>query len=142
MLNTNVLGATLVLRKAAAMFDHGKVGNIVNINSMSGHRVVQSPDTHFYTMTKYAVTALTEATRQEMRLMGSKVRVNQISPGFVATDFFNQVSQDAEYQKKMESIVETALTVDNIVESIMLTLMVSANCQVGDVQMRPTVQVS
>ena len=23
------------------MFDHTKVGNIVNINSMSGHRVVQ-----------------------------------------------------------------------------------------------------
>ena len=41
MLNTNVLGATLVLRQAASMFDHTKVGNIVNINSMSGHRVVQ-----------------------------------------------------------------------------------------------------
>ena len=92
--------------KASSMFDHNKVGNIVNINSMSGHRVVQSPDTHFYTVssqsvkirhlcqskvTKYAVTALTEATRQEMRQMGSMVRVNQISPGFVATDFFNQV---------------------------------------------------
>ena len=93
-------------------------------------------------MTKYAVTALTEATRQEMRQLGSQVRVNQISPGFVATDFFNQVSQDPGYQKKMEGIVPTALTVENIVESIMLTLMVTPNCQVGDIQMRPTVQIS
>ena len=40
---------------------------------MSGHRVVPSPDTHFYTVTKYAVTALTEATRQELRAMNSQV---------------------------------------------------------------------
>ena len=50
-----------------------KCGNIININSMSGHRVVPSPDTHFYTVTKYAVTALTEATRQELRAMNSQV---------------------------------------------------------------------
>ena len=40
---------------------------------MSGHRVVPSPNTHFYTVTKYAVTALTEATRQELRAMNSQV---------------------------------------------------------------------
>ena len=40
MLNTNVLGATLVLRQAATMLDHEKVGNIVNVNSMIGHKVV------------------------------------------------------------------------------------------------------
>ena len=54
----------------------------------------------------------------------------------------SQVSQDEAYQKKMAGIVPTALTVENIVESIMLCLMASPNCQVGDVQMRPTVQVS
>ena len=49
---------------------------------MSGHRVVPSPDTHFYTVTKYAVTALTEATRQELRAMNSQVpssRFGQLS---------------------------------------------------------------
>ena len=59
-----------------------KCGNIININSMSGHRVVPSPDTHFYTVTKYAVTALTEATRQELRAMNSQVpssRFGQLS---------------------------------------------------------------
>ena len=123
---------------------------------MSGHRVVPSPDTHFYTVTKYAVTALTEATRQELRAMNSQVlpfqplfvsdkiqvRANQISPGFVATDFFDAVSEDEQYRKKMRGIAATALNVENIVDSVMLCLKSSPNCQVGDIQMRPTVQIT
>ena len=109
---------------------------------MSGHRVVNSADTHFYTVSKYAVTALTEATRQELRGMKSAVRMNQISPGYVDTDFFNAVSQDPEYLKKMENIVKDALSVENIRDSVMLCLRASPNCQVGDIQMRPTVQIT
>ena len=123
---------------------------------MSGHRVVPSPDTHFYTVTKYAVTALTEATRQELRAMNSQVlpfqplfvrdkiqvRANQISPGFVATDFFDAVSEDEQYREKMRGIAATALNIENIVDSVMLCLKSSPNCQVGDIQMRPTVQIT
>ena len=123
---------------------------------MSGHRVVPSPDTHFYTVTKYAVTALTEATRQELRAMNSQVlpfqplfvrdkiqvRANQISPGFVATDFFDAVSEDEQYREKMRGIAATALNIENIVDSVMLCLKSSPNCQIGDIQMRPTVQIT
>ena len=42
---------------------------------MSGHRVVQSPGTHFYCATKYAVTALTEGLRQELRELKSEIKV-------------------------------------------------------------------
>ncbi len=34
---------------------------------MCGHRVLHNADLHFYTATKYAVTALTEGLRQELR---------------------------------------------------------------------------
>ena len=109
-----------------------------------------------YTVTKYAVTALTEATRQELRAMNSQVlpfqplfvsdkiqvRANQISPGFVATDFFDAVSEDEQYREKMRGIAATALNVENIVDSVMLCLKSSPNCQVGDIQMRPTVQIT
>lgn len=42
---------------------------------MSGHRVVPSADTHFYSATKYAVTALTEGLRQELREANTLIRV-------------------------------------------------------------------
>ena len=63
-------------------------------------------NTHFYTATKYAVTALTEGTRQELRMIGSRVRANQVSPGFVATDFFGCVSSDPDYLAKMTKIAQ------------------------------------
>jgi len=142
MLDTNVLGLALSTRAFSQLMDHAQCGNIVNINSMSGHRVVQSVNTHFYSATKYAVTALTEGTRQELRRLNSKVRANQISPGFVDTEFFGAVSQDAEYLSKMEKIAAIALTADDIVDAILLCVKAAPACQVGDVQLRPTVQVS
>ncbi len=41
---------------------------------MSGHRVVPSANVHFYSATKYAVTALTEGLRQELREAKSHIR--------------------------------------------------------------------
>lgn len=51
--------------------------------SMSGHRVVPSADIHFYSATKYAVTALTEGLRQELREANTHIRVTvRFYPGW------------------------------------------------------------
>ena len=42
---------------------------------MSGHRITNDKDSHFYTATKFAVTALTEGTRNELAKMKSKIRI-------------------------------------------------------------------
>lgn len=42
--------------------------------SMGGHRMVPSADEHFYCATKYAVTALTEGIRQELREANTRIR--------------------------------------------------------------------
>lgn len=42
--------------------------------SMGGHRMVPSADEHFYCATKYAVTALTEGLRQELREANTHIR--------------------------------------------------------------------
>ena len=34
-------------------------GHVINLSSMAGHRVLPNQETHFYSATKYAVTALT-----------------------------------------------------------------------------------
>ena len=66
-------------------------GHIVNISSMGGHRVQPGPYA-FYQSTKYAVTALTIGIRNELRAMGSHIRVTQISPGLVETEFVERGS--------------------------------------------------
>lgn len=47
---------------------------IIIFCSMSGHRVISSADVHFYSSTKYAVTALTEGLRQELREANTHIR--------------------------------------------------------------------
>ncbi len=42
---------------------------------MSGHRIPITPTTHFYCATKYAVRAITEGHRQELRELKSNIRV-------------------------------------------------------------------
>ena len=44
-------------------------------HSLSGHKVVNRSAIHFYSASKYAVTALTEGHRNELREMKSHIRV-------------------------------------------------------------------
>lgn len=46
----------------------------MSLFSMGGHRMVPSADEHFYCATKYAVTALTEGIRQELREANTHIR--------------------------------------------------------------------
>jgi short-subunit dehydrogenase len=48
-------------------------GQVILVSSFSGHRVVNSPPTRFYAATKFAVRALLEGWRQEVRDKGDIV---------------------------------------------------------------------
>uniref|UniRef100_A0A8C1MYJ7 Dehydrogenase/reductase SDR family member 11 n=1 Tax=Cyprinus carpio TaxID=7962 RepID=A0A8C1MYJ7_CYPCA len=61
-------------------------GQIININGMCGHRVLHNADLHFCNATKYAVTALTEGLRQELREAKTHIRATSVSPGLVETE--------------------------------------------------------
>lgn len=61
-------------------------GHIIMMNSLSGHRVPNIRGVHFYAASKFAVSALTEGVRQELREARSHIRVTSISPGLVETE--------------------------------------------------------
>uniref|UniRef100_A0A4W5LYP2 Dehydrogenase/reductase SDR family member 11 n=1 Tax=Hucho hucho TaxID=62062 RepID=A0A4W5LYP2_9TELE len=76
MIDVNVLALSICTREAYQSMKERNVddGHIININSMGGHRMVPSADEHFYCATKYAVTALTEGLRQELREAKTHIR--------------------------------------------------------------------
>lgn len=81
MWETNVRALALCCQLALPKIS--PTGIIINISSLSGHRV--PPSGGFYAPTKFAVKAITEALRLELRNDGSAIRVGSISPGFVDT---------------------------------------------------------
>jgi 3-oxoacyl-[acyl-carrier protein] reductase len=80
---TNVLGAMLVARESAKHFVSQKRGDIVNVASTVAKTV--GPGAGSYASSKWALSALTEAWRRELR--PHDIRVMQVNPSQVLTDF-------------------------------------------------------
>ena len=70
----------------------------MHVSSMAGHRV-PGPDSGMYAATKFAVRALTEGLRQELRARKSPIRVTAISPGHVHTEFADVFNRRAGAQE-------------------------------------------
>lgn len=85
----NVLGATLVARESARHFVERKYGHIINIGSTSGLRA--GPGGSAYASTKFALRALTESWRAELRT--HNVRVMLLNPSEVVTEFFGRAGR-------------------------------------------------
>ena len=88
---TNVLGAMMVARESAKHFVAHNTGNIVNIASTAGQRGYANGIA--YSSTKFAVTGLTECWRAELRK--NNIRVMQVNPSEVQTNFFETAGQAA-----------------------------------------------
>jgi len=80
---TNVLGAMMVARESAHHFIGRKYGNIVNISSTAGQRGFANGSA--YCASKFALNALTECWRAELRQYN--IRVMQVNPSEVQTGF-------------------------------------------------------
>lgn len=80
---TNTLGAFLVGRECARRFVAARKGTIVNVGSTAARRGFAGGSA--YCASKFALSALTECWRAELR--GSDVRVMQVDPSEVQNDF-------------------------------------------------------
>ncbi len=140
MVEVNVLSLSAATREAIARFDEKRGGHIVHISSLSGHRI--PPKGGFYAATKFAVRALTEALRLELRAAGNPTRVSSISPGFVATDFF--LGLDVEAQAKIRATRESVRFLDpeDIAASIVHVLEAPPHVAVHDVLLRSSEQAT
>jgi NADP-dependent 3-hydroxy acid dehydrogenase YdfG len=140
MLEVNVLALSIVTREALPYLP-ADGGHIVNISSMSGHRVPGKGG--FYAATKFAVRALTEGLRQELRAAGNLTRVSSISPGFVDTElldeYFNSGGND---RAKYEAIDYPILQPGEIADLVIHQLKMPATAEVTDILVRPTAQAS
>lgn len=140
MLDVNVLAACVCTREALAdMRRSGIDGHVLFVSSMVAHRV--PADSALYSATKFAIRALTEALRQELRAAKSPVRVSAVSPGYVQTEFA------AKYHKSEAAAEVTygaypVLQPDDVAAAVEYALGQPPHVQIHDVLMRPTDQTS
>ena len=109
---TNVFGAALMAREAAKIFKTQKSGNIINISSSAGRKGFANGSV--YSASKFAVTALTECWRDELRPYN--VRVMQINPSAVPTAFNVSDRSEKPLRDKLLTPAEIAHALKSMLE--------------------------
>ena len=103
---TNVFGAMVVARESARHFISRKRGNIINISSSAGVRGFAGGTA--YAASKFAVSGMTECWRAELRK--HDIRVMQINPSEVQTEFFRGGRPPSERKLRATEIAHAALS--------------------------------
>ncbi|XP_050723081.1 dehydrogenase/reductase SDR family member 11-like [Eriocheir sinensis] len=142
MMDLNVVALCLCTRESIASMRERGVddGHIIHISSVAGHKIF--PNIRFYAATKFAVRALTEGLRQELRESESNIRISAISPGVVETEFAVNchLVEDASAVKKYYKEYG-CLSAEDITATLVHLLSAPPHVQIHDVVMRPTLQV-
>ncbi|MCH1508692.1 MAG: SDR family NAD(P)-dependent oxidoreductase [Akkermansiaceae bacterium] len=133
MWQVNVHALSLCCQLALPLFPENS-GQILNLSSMSGHRV--PPTGGFYAATKFAVRAVSEALRTELKNNCSAIRVATLSPGFVDTPLLDKYFAGREDQLKQTRESIKMLTPESIAASALHVLTSPPNVEVNDLMMR------
>ncbi|XP_013855799.1 dehydrogenase/reductase SDR family member 11 [Austrofundulus limnaeus] len=144
MLDVNVLALSVCTREAYQSMKERNIddGHIINLNSMSGHRILPKSDIHFYTATKYAVTALTEGLRQELREANTHIRATCVSPGLVRTEFNSRFLGETQDKSAVLYSQYKPLEAVDVADAVVYVLSAPPHVQIGDVQMRSVEQMT
>jgi 3-hydroxy acid dehydrogenase / malonic semialdehyde reductase len=138
MIDTNIKGLLYVSRIVMpVMVENGK-GHIINIGSVAGREVY--PKGNVYCSTKHAVDALTQSMRIDLLQHG--IRVTQVSPGAVETEFSKVRFKGDE--EKAERIYQgfTPLTPHDVAEVVWFCVSRPQHVNINDVLVMPTDQAA
>lgn len=133
MIDVNIKGVLNGVAAALPVFERQGGGHFVNVASVAGHVVF--PSAAVYCATKFAVRALSEGLRQELKT----VRVTIISPGAIATELGHDITDDKTLAF-LEGVRSFALEPDAIARAIDYAVSQPDDVDINEVIVRPVVQ--
>lgn len=121
---------------AAAQDQRRGVADLVNISSVAGRQAIGGAAV--YSATKFAVTAFSEAVRQE--LAAQHVRVSAVEPGAVATELTGHIRDGIrEHNENWYASMET-LKPEDVADTITYIVTRPRHVAVNELLVRPTEQ--
>jgi 17beta-estradiol 17-dehydrogenase / 3beta-hydroxysteroid 3-dehydrogenase len=133
MWRVNVLALSLCCQFSLKHFPKSG-GRIVNVCSMSGHRV--PPSGGFYAPTKFAVRAITDALRSELKAARSPIQVACVSPGFVDTPLLDNYFRGREETLSQTRAGMKMLLPEDVAHCIMTILTAPPHVEIADILLR------
>jgi NADP-dependent 3-hydroxy acid dehydrogenase YdfG len=136
MIDVNIKGVLYGIAAALPYMKQQKAGHIINVSSVAGHKV--GPGSAVYAATKHAVLALSEGLRQEVKPYN--IRTTVISPGVVATELPNSVTDPAVTERIHQLYEELAIPADSFARAVAFAISQPEDVDVNEILFRPTRQ--
>jgi NADP-dependent 3-hydroxy acid dehydrogenase YdfG len=138
MWQVNVLGLMRVTRACMPLLRKAKHGHIVNMGSIAGFETYKGGAG--YTASKHAVRAISRTLRLELN--GEPIRVTEIAPGMVETEFSTvRFSGDRKAAKAVYHGVKP-LIADDIADCIVFAVTRPAHVDIDEIVIRPIAQAA
>ena len=136
MIDVNIKGVLYGIAAALPHMKQQKAGHFINVSSVAGHRV--GPGFAVYAATKYAVRALSEGLRQEVKPYN--IRTTVISPGAVATELPNTVTDPQAAERIRKFYAEVAIPAESFARAAAFAMSQPEEVDVNEILFRPTRQ--
>lgn len=138
MIDINVKGLLYVSKAVIPGMVERRSGHVINIGSIAGKEVY--PNGNVYCASKYAVDAINDGMRIDLNQYG--IKVSQISPGLVDTEFsMVRFKGDKQRSKSVYNGMKP-LSGDDIADLILFVVTRPAHVNISDSIIFPTAQAS
>ncbi len=138
MIDTNIKGLLYVSRAIFPLLIERGGGHVINMGSVAGRW--SYPKGNVYCATKAAIKVLSESMRVDLH--GTGVRVTEVAPGMVETEFAEVRFSGDKKQAKQVYQGLTPLSADDIAEIVIWCAKRPAHVNIQEVVVFPTAQSS
>ena len=136
MIDVNLKGVLNGIAAALPYMKEQKSGHFINVSSVAGHKII--PDGTVYCATKFAVRALSEGLRQEVKPYN--IRTTVISPGAVATELHEHISEKTIQARTKDFVSKIAVPAETFARMVAFAINEPADVDVNEILFRPTAQ--
>ena len=136
MIDVNIKG---VLYGIAAALPHMKAqrsGHVITTASVAGHLI--SPASSVYSGTKFAVRAICEGFRQEVK--DYNIRTTIVSPGAVKTELLDHISDEAVQGANRDFVGSVGISPSSFASMVAFAISQPDDVDVNEIIFRPTAQ--
>lgn len=136
MIDVNIKGVLNGIAAVLPYMKEQKSGQIINTSSVAGHKVFYG--SAVYSATKYAVRALTEGLRMELKPYN--IRTTIVCPGAVKTELLEHISEADIQQANKDYVGEVGISADSFARVVAFAISQPSDVDINEIIFRPTAQ--
>ncbi len=136
MIDVNIRGVLHGIAAALPPMKAQKSGQIITTSSVAGHLVF--PASAVYSGTKFAVRAICEGLRQEVKPYN--IRSTILCPGAVKTELLDHISDEAVKSANSDYVAKVGIPADSFARMAAFAISQPEDVDVNEIIFRPTAQ--